>query len=123
MLTIYHNPRCSKSRAALELAQKFADQNGLALHVVDYQQTPLAESELLKLHHTLQSESAVTVRDMMRDNEDIYSELNLQSASDDVLFAAIAAHPILLQRPIVVYDQRAVIGRPTENLEKILTRQ
>lgn len=120
MLTIYHNPRCSKSRAALELTQQFADQNSLTLHVVDYQQTPLTESELLKLHQTLQSESAVSVRDMMRDNENIYSELNLQSATDDVLFAAIAAHPILLQRPIVVYDKHAVIGRPTENVAKIL---
>tara|TARA_R110001599_G_scaffold64023_6_gene179809 strand:- start:13767 stop:14138 length:372 start_codon:yes stop_codon:yes gene_type:complete len=120
MLTIYHNPRCSKSREALELTQQFADQNSLALNVIDYQITPLVESQLLKLHHLLQSENAVSVPEMMRENEDIYSQLNLHSATDDVLFAAIATHPILLQRPIIVYDERAIIARPPENVARIL---
>jgi arsenate reductase len=121
MLAIYHNPRCSKSRAALELTQQFAAQNKLALDVVDYQKTPLSERQLIELHQTLQSEGAVSVRDMMRDNEDIYSELKLQDADDQTLFAAMAAHPLLLQRPIVVYNDRAVIGRPPENVAQILT--
>ena len=120
MLTLYHNPRCSKSRTALELTQQFAQQNDLPLDVVDYQKTPLAESQLLKLHHTLLSEGPISVRDMIRDNEDIYRELQLHDATDKVLLAAIAAHPILLQRPIVSYNGRAVIARPPENVAQIL---
>lgn len=121
MLAIYHNPRCSKSRATLELTQQFADQNGLSLKVIDYQKTPLSKEQLMQLHQTLQSEGTTSVRNMTRDNEDIYSELQLQNATDDALFSAIAAHPVLLQRPIVVYRDRAVIGRPPQNVEQILT--
>lgn len=121
MLAIYHNPRCSKSRAALELTQQFANQNSLPLDVIDYQKTPLSKEQLAQLHQTLQSENPTSVRNMVRDNEDIYSELQLQTATDDALFSAIAAHPVLLQRPIIVYNDRAVIGRPPENVAQILT--
>ena len=120
MLTIYHNPRCSKSRAALALTEAFATQQGLELNVVDYQKTPLSRAQLAELHQLLQSESAVSVRAMVRDNEDEYSELQLGKADDARLLDALASHPKLLQRPIVRFGQRAVIARPPELAQAIL---
>ena len=120
MLTIYHNPRCSKSRAALALTEAFAAQQGLELNVVDYQKTALSRAQLAELHQLLQSESAVSVRAMVRDNEDEYSELQLGKAGDARLLDALASHPKLLQRPIVRFGQRAVIARPSELAQAIL---
>lgn len=120
MLTIYHNPRCSKSRGALELATAFAERRGLDLQVVDYQKTPLTRAQLAQLHRLLQSEGAVPVRDMVRDGETAFAELRLADADDDALLDALAAHPILLQRPIVCFNERAVIARPPELAERIL---
>lgn len=120
MLIIYHNPRCSKSRGALELAQQFAMQHGLTLDVVDYQKTPLTQAQLTELHHVLQSEQAVSVRDMVRDNEDEFTSLKLAHADDASLLHALATHPKLLQRPIVRFNQRAVIARPPELANAIL---
>lgn len=120
MLTIYHNPRCSKSRAALTLTEAFATQQGLELNVVDYQKTALSRAQLAELHQLLQSESAVSIRAMVRDNEDEYSEMQLGKADDARLLDALASHPKLLQRPIVRFGQRAVIARPPELAQAIL---
>lgn len=120
MPTIYHNPRCSKSREALALSETFAAQHGLELNVVDYQKTPLSRTQLAELHQLLQSEGAVSVRAMVRDNEDEYSELQLSQADDARLLDALASHPKLLQRPIVRFGQRAVIARPPELAQAIL---
>lgn len=120
MLTIYHNPRCSKSREALALSVAFAAQHGLELNVIDYQKTPLSRAQLAELHQLLQSEGAVSVRAMVRDNEDEYSELQLSQADDARLLDALASHPKLLQRPIVRFRQRAVIARPPELAQAIL---
>jgi arsenate reductase len=116
MITIYHNPRCSKSREALTLAQQFADLQRLPLNIVDYQKAPLTLAELTALHAQLGG----PVRDMVRDNEDEYTALNLAQADDATLLRALAAHPRLLQRPIVGYRGRAVIGRPPERLHTLL---
>jgi len=120
MLTIYHNPRCSKSREALALSVAFATQHSLELNVVDYQKTALSRTQLAELHQLLQSEGAVSVRAMVRDNEDEYSELQLSQADDARLLDALASHPKLLQRPIVRFGQRAVIARPPELAQAIL---
>lgn len=120
MLTIYHNPRCSKSRGALELATQFAERHGLELHIIDYQKTPLTRAQLEELHRLLQSEGAVSVRDMVRDGEAVFAELGLDGADDAQLLDALAANPILLQRPIVRRDERAVIARPSELALRIL---
>lgn len=88
MLIIYHNPRCSKSRAALELTQQFAAQHQLDLDVVDYQKTPLTLAQLTELHQVLQSEQAVSVLEMTRDNEELFSTLALKDASNTVLLNA-----------------------------------
>lgn len=116
MITIYHNPRCSKSREALALAEQFAKENHLALTIVEYLETPPG----LTLLQNLQRQLGCEVRDMARTNEEEYSALNLRQADDDTLLRAIAEHPKLLQRPIVVYRDRAAIGRPPELLHALL---
>jgi arsenate reductase len=120
MITIYHNPRCSKSRGALERAQQFAAQHAIELQIVDYQNTPPSLAQLRALHQTLQSEGAVAVRDMLRDGEEAFTTLHLGQADDEALFAALAAHPVLLQRPIVSFNGRAIIARPPELVDRIL---
>lgn len=120
MLIIYHNPRCSKSREALELTQQFATQHGLTLDVVDYQKTPLTQEQLSELHQLLQADQSVSVRAMVRDNEDEYASLQLANADDASLLRALAAHPKLLQRPIVRFKLRAVIARPPELVDTVL---
>ena len=120
MLTIYHNPRCSKSRETLALTEAFAAQHGLQLDVVDYQKTPLSRQQLVELHQVLQSEGALSVAAMVRNNEDEFSALQLSDADDARLLDALASHPKLLQRPIVRFNQRAAIGRPPELVQAIL---
>lgn len=120
MLTIYHNPRCSKSRAALELVTRFAEHHDLHPNVVDYQKKPLSRLQLKELLRQLQSEKAASVRDMIRENEEAYATLDLAHADDEKLLDALAMHPILLQRPIVVFDNRAIIARPPELAHKVL---
>lgn len=117
MITIYHNPRCSKSRCACELVEDRLTQSKEPVKIVEYLKEPLSTDDLKALHKMLGG----SVRDMMRDNEAPYQDLGLAapSLSDDELYAAIVAHPILLQRPIVVRDGRAVIGRPPENIEAL----
>jgi arsenate reductase (glutaredoxin) len=115
MITIYHNPRCSKSRAACELvAQGHA---GETVEVIEYLKQPLGVDQLKALRALL----GVPLREMVRTGETEYTDLNLgaEHVTDEALYEAIAKHPILLQRPIVVRDGRAVIGRPTENIEAL----
>lgn len=117
MLTIYHNPRCSKSREALSLAEQFASRQGIQLEVIEYLKTPPTIAQLLDLHRQLGG----PVRDMIRSNEDEYTELDLAHADETGLLAAIAVNPKLLQRPIVVYKDRAAIGRPPERLNELFS--
>lgn len=116
MITILHNPRCSKSRAALMLTQQFATEQGLLLEVIDYQKTPLSLAQLINLQKQLN----LSARDMSRDSETEYVALNLAQADESSLLQAITDHPALLQRPIVVFNGRALIGRPPERLSALL---
>jgi len=93
----------------------------MPLSIVDYQATPLTLSQLKALHRTLQGKRPVPVRDMVRDGEDLFASLRLDKAEDDALLAALAAHPSLLQRPIVTCNGRGVIARPPEMAEHVLT--
>ncbi|CAN5190339.1 arsenate reductase (glutaredoxin) [soil metagenome] len=115
MITIYHNPHCSKSREALALAEEFAAKNKLMLEVVDYQKTRLTLEELKALHEQLDC----PVSEMVRKGEEEFAALNLAEANDEACLEAVALYPKLLQRPIVEYCGKAVIGRPTENLRKL----
>jgi arsenate reductase len=112
--TIYHNPKCSKSRQALALLREA----GVELTVVEYLKTPLSVAQLSALARKL----ALPVHAMLRDGEDEYAALDLGAPgkTDAEVLAAIAQHPILLQRPIIEQGPRAVIGRPPEKLKELL---
>lgn len=109
-IQLIHNPRCSKSRAALDLLQA----KGLAIEVLDYLNVPLSLNELSGLQQKL----GLPAREMLRSGEDEYASLGLARSglSEAELLAAIAAHPRLLQRPIVIKGARAVIARPPDLL-------
>ena len=113
-LTLYHNPRCSKSRGALELLQA----RGLAPTVVRYLETPLDAAQL----EALLGKLGISARQLLRTGEDEYKTLNLADASlsEAQLIAAIAAHPKLMERPILATADKAVIGRPPEKILEIL---
>ncbi|WP_341317289.1 arsenate reductase (glutaredoxin) [Paraburkholderia sp. IMGN_8] len=117
MITIYHNPRCSKSRAACELIASTYNNTNEPTEIVEYLKQPLTIAQLKQLNAQL----GCTVREMIRDTESEYKELQLsdRTLSDAQLYEALARHPILLQRPIVVRNGRAVIGRPPENVEAL----
>jgi len=112
--TIYHNPRCSKSRAALELLTE----KDIDAKVVKYLDTPPTRTEIEKILELLKMEP----RELMRKSEQEYSENNLDdpSLSRDELIDAIIKFPRLIERPIVVKDGKAAIGRPIQNIIDIL---
>ncbi|MFZ6677878.1 arsenate reductase family protein [Undibacterium sp. Tian12W] len=121
MITIYHNPRCSKSRETLALVQAHADETQIPLQVIDYQKTPLSFKELQGLLAALGNADAGgeindDIQTMLRNNEAEYASLNLAGADAATGLTAIAAHPHLLQRPIVTYQNKAAIGRPPEHV-------
>lgn len=116
-ITIYHNPRCSKSREAFAMVEKFATDNSISLDVIEYLKTPPSRDQLLALSKSLGG----NLRDMVRSNEDEYTALELAKANDDALLDAMTNHPKLLQRPVVVYRGKAIIARPPELLQDFLT--
>ncbi|MCH8617802.1 ArsC/Spx/MgsR family protein [Undibacterium sp. TS12] len=113
MITIYHNPRCSKSRDTLALVQTIADEQSLPLHIIDYQKTVPGIADLRAIMAALGTRD---VQSILRSNEDEYSSLQLQDADMATALAAIVSHPRLLQRPIVTYQNKAAIGRPPEHV-------
>jgi arsenate reductase len=111
---ILHNPRCSKSRQAL---QRLRDA-GIDPVVVDYLADPPPPA---RLEHILRLLGTDDPRAIMRTGEAVYRELDLAAVHDrGALLAALSAHPILIERPIVVSGDRAVIGRPPENVLTLL---
>lgn len=114
MLTIYHNPRCSKSRQTLSLLQ---DQ-GLEPEIVLYLETP-PNSEILTL---LLKQLGLDARQLLRRGEQEYKDQHLADASlsEQQLIDAMAKYPKLIERPIVVNGQRAAIGRPPEAVLEII---
>jgi arsenate reductase len=108
-----HNPRCSKSRAALELVREA----GVELPVREYLKEPPTIEELRHIVQLL----GVRPIDIVRRGEEIYKTLGLSEATpDEEMLRAMAEHPILIERPIAVRNGRAVVGRPIENLREIL---
>jgi arsenate reductase len=112
--TIYHNPRCSKSRQTLELLQ----QKQLDTEVIEYLKIPPSKAELEHLLDLLGLEP----RQLMRTKEAEYKALGLddESLSREALIEAMVNHPKLIERPIVVHDGKAAIGRPPETVLDIL---
>ncbi|MFV9668647.1 arsenate reductase (glutaredoxin) [Pantoea sp. KXB25] len=113
MVTIYHNPRCSKSRETLSLLTA----RGIEPEVVLYLQTPPDRETLQILLQKLGMQSA---RALMRTKETIYRELALSDKSESVLLDALVNNPVLIERPIVINGDRARIGRPPEAVLDIL---
>ena len=111
-LTIWHNPRCSKSRQTLALLQEHGHQPSVRLYLKD---AP-TEDEIIAVRNAL----GVTADAMMRKGEAVFKELGLGAVSEDEQIAAMAAHPILIERPIVMVDGKAAIGRPPEAVLDIL---
>ncbi len=114
MTTIYHNPRCGTSRNVLQALQD----RGIQTDVVEYLNTPLASGELRQL---IQS-AGLTPREAIRSKEALFDELGLgdPGVSDDQLIDAMAAHPILMNRPFVVTEKGTRLCRPAAVLEEIL---
>jgi arsenate reductase len=112
--TIYHNPRCSKSRQTLQLLQE----HGIDADVVPYLDNPPSKQQL----QSLLTQLGLSARALLRKGENVYRDLGLAdpALSDEKLLDAMAAHPILIERPIVVHAGRAVLGRPPENVLKLL---
>ena len=114
VVRLYHNTRCSKSRGALELLQA----RGIEPELVHYLETPPSPAELRGLLRML----GTGARGLLRTGEPEYAELGLvdPSLTEDALIAAMAAHPKLIERPVFVHGDRAVIGRPPERVLEIL---
>ncbi|GJL94113.1 MAG: arsenate reductase [Hyphococcus sp.] len=113
-VTIYHNPRCSKSRQALALLEE----KGVEPEIVLYLESPPTPAALKDIVKKLKVESP---RDIMRRNESVYTEQQLDGVTNsDALVEAMAANPILIERPIVVKGDKAAIGRPPESVLEIL---
>jgi arsenate reductase len=112
--SIWHNPRCSKSRAALNLLE----QAGVKPRIVLYLENP---PSVLELEHAVRL-LGIPARSLLRSGEAVYEQLGLQDPElpDARVLSAMAEHPILIERPLVIAGQRAVLGRPPERVRQLL---
>lgn len=111
-MKIYHNPRCSKSRAGLKLIQEA----GKDVEIIEYLKTPPTEQELKKILHML----GMNPLNLIRKNEAIFKDhFKGKELSDDEWIRIMAENPKLIERPIVVEGNKAVLGRPTEKIEDL----
>lgn len=112
-VTIWHNPRCSKSRGACTIL----DERGVDARVRRYLDDPPTRDELEDVLAMLGTDDP---RAIVRTNEPAYRDLGLAGADRDTLLDAMATHPVLVERPIVIRDGRAVVGRPPERVLDLL---
>lgn len=112
-ITIWHNPRCSKSRTALAILQE----RGVTPVEIKYLETPPSKADIVKTLAALNMEA----KDIVRKGEAVYKTLNLSAeSSNDEILDALVDNPILIERPIIISGDRAVIGRPPENVASLL---
>ena len=113
-VTIYHNPRCSKSRQALQLLRE----RGIEPEIVEYLKTPPSADEI----DVVLTKLGLEPRAVMRAKEDAYREAGMgnESLTRNALIDLMAANPIVIERPIVVNGSRAALGRPPENVLSVL---
>lgn len=113
-VTIYHNPRCSKSRQTLALLEE----KQVDINIVEYLKTPPSASELLELVEKLDMD----ISDIIRTKEDEYKQAGIkgENLNKQQIAAILAATPKLIERPIVVNGDKAVVGRPPENVHNIV---
>ncbi|MBY8827200.1 arsenate reductase (glutaredoxin) [Hephaestia mangrovi] len=111
--TIWHNPRCSKSRQTLAILEATP---GVEVSVIEYLKSPPDRAELARLY----ARAGMAPRDGLRAGEPIAKELGLAGADRDAILDAMAAHPILIERPLVETDKGVRLGRPPEKVLEIL---
>jgi arsenate reductase (glutaredoxin) len=113
-LTLYQKPTCSKCRETVRLLKE----RGMEFEAINYYETPVSEADLRVLLKKL----GLTAREILRKDEPVAKQLGIgkKDFSDEELIALMAKHPDLIQRPIVVRGDQAVLGRPLENVEKLL---
>ena len=113
-IIIYHNPRCSKSRQTLAILED----KGMNVDVIEYLQTP-PDAATLK---TLINKLGITAKDLLRKGEDEFKQAGLdkENITDEEIIQAMVKYPKLIERPIVVYKDKAALGRPPENVLAIL---
>lgn len=110
---IYHNPRCSKSRETLKLLKE----GGIPYEVMEYLKTPPSKEELQKIASKL----GMKPLDFVRKGEKLYKEKYAsQNLTDEEWFTVLSSNPILIERPIVVKGDKAIIGRPPQNIKKLI---
>jgi len=107
---IYHHPKCSKSRQALELLKGY----GINPTIIEYLNEPLNWNQLINLS------SHFTLKDFVRTNETVFKQLRLNLEDKESVLRAMLQEPILMQRPIVIYDGVAIIARPPEALHGLI---
>lgn len=108
-MIIWHNPKCSKSREALKLLEE----KGVSIEIFKYLDTPPSREEIVALLLQL----GVSARELMRTKEDLYKELGLANVEDEAaLIDALTEHPNLIERPILIQEDKAIIGRPVERV-------
>jgi arsenate reductase len=113
MIQVLHNPRCGKSRESIALIEA----TGKPFEIIKYLDNPLSVSDLKALIQKLE----ITPIDLIRQKESIWIEkYKGRNLSNTEIIQAIAEYPILMERPIVIHGSKAVIGRPTENIKKII---
>ena len=115
-IRIYHNPRCSKSRQTLEIIES----SGVKPDIILYLEQPPSAAEFKRILKKLDR----SPRDLLRKNEEAYKELQLANdqLSDTQIINAMLANPKLIERPIVIKGDRAVLGRPPENVKALLKK-
>jgi arsenate reductase len=118
MFTIYHNPRCSKSRQTLTLLEDNCQRTDQKITIVEYLKTPLTKIEI----NTLLNQLGCKPIDMMRIKEAEFKEQALKGSDDETLISAMVQTPKLIERPIVTNGNLAIIGRPPENVETFFTK-
>lgn len=111
-IVIWHNPRCSKSRQTLALLEE----RGLSPRIVRYLDTPPTTEQLQQVLQQLKLEPS----QLARKGEALWKELGLDDASEAQILAAMAEHPRLIERPVVINGERAALGRPPEQVKEIL---
>ena len=113
---IWHNPRCSKSRAALKELESRGIESEIRRYLED---SPSSEEikEVLEMAN-------LSAKDLIRSKEEIYKELGLKSVNDEEeLIAAMAEHPRLIERPVVIHGRKAVLARPLEEIDKLFAAE
>jgi len=112
MIEVLHNPRCSKSRAGI----KYLDEKGIKYKIVNYLKEPLTKEQLQEILKKLNMKPS----ELVRKKEKLFRELNLKEASEDEILEAMVENPKLIERPIVINGDKAVVARPETEIDKVL---